>query len=99
MRKGYDGLYGLAASQLGEDPRSGHLFVFANRQRTRLKILYWDGSGLWVCGKRLEKGCFSWPKPDSGEAKVRLSGAELAMLLGGIDLERGKAKAWHRENG
>lgn len=99
MRKGYDGLYGLAASQLGEDPRSGHLFVFANRQRTRLKILYWDGSGLWVCGKRLEKGRFSWPKPDSGEAKARLSGAELAMLLGGIDLERGRAKAWHRENG
>jgi len=99
MRKGYDGLYGLAASQLGEDPRSGHLFVFANRQRTRLKILYWDGSGLWVCGKRLEKGRFSWPKPDSGEAKARLSGAELAMLLGGIDLARGKAKAWHRENG
>lgn len=97
MRKGYDGLYGLAASHLGEDPRSGHLFVFANRDRTRLKILYWDGSGLWVCGKRLEKGRFSWPRAEGGEGKLRLSGAELAMLLGGIDLERGKAKAWHRE--
>jgi len=97
MRKGYDGLYGLVAGQLGEDPLSGHLFVFANRQRTRLKILYWDGSGLWICGKRLEKGRFTWPESQEEGGKARLSGAELAMLLGGIDLERGKPKAWLRK--
>jgi transposase len=98
MRKGYDGLYALVASQLGEDPLSGHLYVFANRQRTRLKILCWDGSGLWVCGKRLERGRFTWPKADGIDGKARLTGAELAMLLGGIDLQRGKLKAWYRKN-
>jgi transposase len=99
MRKGYDGLYGLVAHHLGENPRSGHLFVFTNSQRNRLKILYWDVTGLWVCGKRLEKGRFTWPSPqDPAGGKVRLSATGLAMLLGGIDLGRAKAKAWLREN-
>ena len=97
MRKGYDGLYALVKSQLGEDPLSGHLFVFSNRDRTRLKILYWDGTGLWICGKRLERGRFSWPKADAGE-KARLTSAQLAMLLGGIDLKSAKPKAWLRKN-
>ena len=54
MRKGFDGLYGLVRDQLGQDPLSGYLFLFSNRTRTRLKALVWDGSGLWVCAKRLE---------------------------------------------
>jgi len=98
MRKGYDGLYGLVVSQLGEDPLSGHLFLFANRDRTRIKALYWDGTGLWVCGKRLEKGRVSWPSSGEPGGKVRLSPAELAMLLAGIDLDRGRRKAWFRRN-
>ena len=53
MRIGFDGLFGLVRDVLGEDPLSGHLFLFANRDRTRIKILVWDGSGLWVCAKRL----------------------------------------------
>ncbi len=55
MRKSFEGLYGLVRDTLGKDPLSGHLFLFANKTRTRLKILFWDGSGLWVCAKRLEK--------------------------------------------
>jgi transposase len=100
MRKGFDGLHGLVAHQLQEDPRSGHLFVFTNTQRTRLKILHWDGTGLWVCAKRLEKGRFSWPSPpqDLQGGKVRLTAAGLAMLLGGLDFAQARLKDWRREN-
>ena len=61
MRKGFEGWHGLVGDQLGQDPLSGHLFLFTNRTRTRWKALVWDGSGLWVCAKRLEKGRFPWP--------------------------------------
>src|SRR5437667_951778 len=56
MRKGFEGLYGLVRDRLSSEPLSGHLFLFCNGQRNRLKVLVWDGSGLWVCAKRLEKG-------------------------------------------
>ena len=83
LRKGFDGLYGLVRDRLGQDPLSGHLFLFANRARSRLKVLVWDGSGLWVCAKRLEKGRFVWPQADGGV--ICLSPAQLSMLLEGID--------------
>ena len=66
MRKRFEGLAGLVRAQLGEEPLSGHLFVFSNAARTRVKILFWDESGLWVCGKRLERGRFCWLTLEQG---------------------------------
>jgi transposase len=96
MRKGFEGLYGLVRDRLSCDPLSGHVFLFANAQRNRLKLLFWDGSGLWVCAKRLEKGRFRWPKAAGEEAKVTLSQEEFTLLLGGIDLAQTKRREWHR---
>lgn len=94
MRKSYNGLYALVVGTLEHDPLSGHLFVFCNRKRDRIKILYWDGSGLWVCAKRLEKGTFHWPA--HGVGAVELSQAQLNLLLGGLDLKQTRARRWLR---
>jgi transposase len=61
LRKGFDGLAALVQTVLTGDPRSGHLFLFTNKTRNRLKVLWFDGTGLWVCAKRLEGGRYSWP--------------------------------------
>jgi transposase len=95
LRRSFDGLYGLVRSQLAEDPRSGHLFLFCNRSRNRLKVFCFDGTGAWVCAKRLEKGRFTWPEADVG-SKVRLCAEELAMLLGGLELTRVARQNWWR---
>jgi len=96
MRKGYEGLSALAGEVLREDVRSGALFVFGNRRRTRLKILYFDGSGMWVMGKRLEAGTFSWPKvSETGSPKVQLRAEALAMLTDGLDLRGAKMRPWY----
>ena len=97
MRKGFEGLYGLVRDQLGLDPLSGHLCLFCNKGRNRLKVLYWDGSGLWICAKRLERGRFSWPSDGEQSARVTLSQEELSLLLGGIDLTRTRRKNWYRK--
>jgi transposase len=92
MRQSFNGLYARVQSVLQEDPTSGHLFVFTNRLRNRLKVLFWDGSGLWVCAKRLEKGTFGWP---TGEGVSRsLRPEELTLLVHG--LEGTQRKNWHR---
>lgn len=98
MRKGFDGLYGLVRDQLGQDPLSGHLFLFSNRTRTRLKALVWDGSGLWVCAKRLEKGRFRWPVVEANQRSVTMRGEELAMLMNGLDLKQAKPRNWFRRS-
>lgn len=97
MRKSFNGLCDLARHRLEDDPTSGHLFVFCNRRRNRLKILYWDGSGLWVCTKRLEKGRFSWPQRAEEGPKATLRSEELMLLLGGIDLDRTRRRQWWRK--
>lgn len=94
MRKSFNGLWAEAVGKLGEDPFTGALFVFTNKARDRIKVLYWDGSGVWVFAKRLEKGRFSWP-PGSNRQKLQLSPEALAMLLAGIDLKDGCKKAWY----
>jgi transposase len=91
MRKGFEGLHGLVRDHLGHDPLSGHLFLFTNRSRTRLKALVWDGSGLWVCSKRLEKGRFRWPAAE-GVRSVNMRPEELAMLISGLDLSQAKTR-------
>jgi transposase len=97
MRKGFEGLYGLVRDQLGLDPLSGHLCLFCNKGRNRLKVLYWDGSGLWICAKRLERGRFSWPSDGEQSARVTLTQEELSLLLGGIELTRTRRKNWYRK--
>ncbi len=97
MRKGFEGLYGLVRDQLRLEPLSGHIFIFSNAQRNRLKLLFWDGSGLWVCAKRLEKGRFRWPVAEAGQSKVVLSQEEMTLLVGGIDLAGSKRRAWFRK--
>ena len=99
MRKSFEGLSCLARHQFKEDPLSGHLFVFTNRQRNRLKLLYWDGSGLWVCAKRLEKGRFCWPRPEvlPETGSLRILAEELTLLLSGIDLEKSRQRSWWRK--
>jgi transposase len=96
MRKGFDGLSGMVASKLNEDVQSGALFVFSNRSHTRLKIIYWDGSGLWLMAKRLEKGTFSWPKDTDGKTKLALRAEALAMLTDGVDLRGGRMRPWYQ---
>ena len=85
MRKGFEGLYGLVRDHLKFDPLSGHLYLFTNRSRTRLKALIWDGTGLWVCAKRLERGTFPWPKTTAHHLSVTLRPEELKALLKGLE--------------
>jgi transposase len=100
LRKGFNGLHALVTERLGEDPRAGALFVFINRRHTRLKILCWDGTGLWVLTKRLEEGTFSWPKHlEPQTTKLSLTPQALALLTDGVDLRGGKLRPWYeREN-
>jgi transposase len=98
MRKGYEGLFGLVRDRLECEPLSGHVFLFSNARRNRLKLLVFDGTGLWVCSKRLERGCFRWPEAGAGQAKIVLSHEQLAMLLGGIDLRQARRRNWYRKD-
>jgi transposase len=99
MRKGFNGLYGLIGEKLGEDPRAGTLFVFINKRHTRLKVLYWDGTGLWVMTKRLEQGTFSWPKAGDGKSpKLHLAPQAFAMLTDGVDLRGAKLRPWYERD-
>jgi transposase len=83
MRRGFDGLAASVQSALTQDPFSGHVFVFRGKRGDIVKLLWWDGQGMCLFAKRLEKGRFIWPQADSGS--VSLTPAQLSMLLEGID--------------
>jgi transposase len=86
MRRGFDGLSANVQTVLEQQPFSGHVFVFRGRRGDIVKLLWWDGDGLCLFSKRLERGRFIWPKAESGT--VSLSRAQLSMLLEGIDWRR-----------
>ena len=94
MRLGFNGLYALVVGQLKENPQSGHLFLFANKRRDRMKILFFDNLSLWVCARRMEKGRLHWPSSDDG--RVQLTREEFALLIGGIDLGTATKRKWYR---
>lgn len=92
MRKGFDGLFALVENVIREDPFSGHLFVFRNRRRDRLKVLWWDADGLAIFYKRLERGNYQFPtdsvvsKSGTTSSRCEIRSDELSLLLAGIDL-------------
>lgn len=97
LRKSFTGLWALTANHLKEDPSSGALYVFTNRRRNRVKVLYCDGTGVWVMIKRLEQGTFSWPRGiDVENDKLELSPEALVLLLDGVDLRTGSLRPWYQ---
>jgi transposase len=96
-RKGFDTLCGIVHEALGRDPLCGDLFVFRNRSTARVKILFWDGNGLVLYAKRLEKGTFRWPQ--GGESTIALSGAQLMELLAGREVESPGEKSLQHSDG
>lgn len=95
MRKSFNGLWSAVSEQLREDPKSGAVYCFVNKDRTRVKLLYWDGTGVWVLAKRLEQGRFSWTAADDDRTKIALAPEALSMLVNGVDLKQGTLKPWY----
>lgn len=100
LRKSFEGLSALVKHTLEEDERSSQVFAFSNKRRDRVRLLYWDGTGLWLLTKKLEAGSFNWPKLGEGGQsvrKLRLRAEALEMLLSGIDLKGAKLRPWYEE--
>jgi transposase len=98
LRRGFDGLAAATRSLIREDPLNGHLFVFLNRRRNRIKLLVWDRSGYLLLYKRLELGNFHLPaEPEEGRRHIEVDAGELALMLEGVDLRQGaRRKRWRR---
>ena len=96
MRKSFDTLAALVSDVIDEDPQSGHLFVFMNRRRTRVKILWWDRSGYCLLAKRLEHGQFRmYDQAGEHESRYEMTASELSLLLEGIDLRGARRRQSH----
>lgn len=94
MRLGYNGLSALAESVFGQNPTSGHLFVFVNRQKNRAKMLLWERGGFWLMSRRLEQGTFALPEASPGGA-LTVDRVQWAMFLDGVVAERIHRKKRH----
>ncbi len=97
LRRSFEGLALLVRGALREDERSSQIFVFTNRRRDRVRLLYWDGTGLWLMTKKLETGNFAWPKVPDGAAKIQLRAEAFEMLLSGIDLRGARMRPWYED--
>ncbi len=100
MRKSFNGLFALASAHLEyQRLECDTIFVFTNKRYNRIKLIYFDGTGLWVAAKRLEKGRFSWPKASqSGQQKIKLQSEALQMLIDGVDLRGAGFKPWYERS-
>jgi len=96
MRRSFDGLHALVTDTMQMDAFGGHLFVFSNRRRDRVKILYWDRDGFAVWAKRLEEGTYAMPFGNAEQARREITAQELGALLSGIDLSRAKRRKRYR---
>lgn len=96
MRKSFNGLAGIVRERLQADPMSRHQFFFCNRDRNRMKVLVADESGMWVLGKRLDRGTFAWPDADTDVVCIEYRAEQLALLLHGFDAEQLRARPWKR---
>lgn len=96
MQFSFDTLMGLAQETFNQDPLSGHLFLFFNRKRDRIKILFWDVDGFCIWYKRLEVGAFQLPVATEGDQGIELNGRQLNQLLGGLDLRNGRRRRRYR---
>lgn len=94
MRKSFDGLVALTESALGQDPLSGSLFVFLNRRRDRIKILYWGQTGFCIWYQQLQKGTYQLPDEQSLEAQetIEVTRSQLSLILDGIDLSSARQR-------
>lgn len=99
MRAGINTLHALVADKLKEEVRSGALFVFTSKRRRLIKVLYWDGTGLWLMTKRLEQGTFFWPRAaQEGQSKMKLAPEAFAMLTDGIDMHGARPRGWYERD-
>src|SRR5712691_7538846 len=98
MRRSFDGLRALVSAVMQLDAFAGHLFVFGNRRRDRVKILYWDRDGFAVWAKRLEQGTYAMPFEDCEEPRREISAQELGALLSGIDLSQAERRKRYRRS-
>jgi len=110
LRRGFEGLVAVVTQELKEDERSSQIFGFTNKRKDRVRLLYWDGTGLWLMTKRLEKGTFAWPKAPvapvapvapaanyEAPAKLPFRAEAFELLLSGIDLKGATMRPWYED--